>query len=88
MRISKTNLQYMLARYKASLKTLGQEADSLSLDCNFVYGGYKVVSIEEKGMETDILGSHRLSTREMYYALLLACLTLEAIIYKKKGQAR
>ena len=86
MRISKTNLLYMFARYIAGLKALSQEADSLSLDCNFMYGGYKVVSIKEKGMETDILGSHRLSTREMYYALLLACLTLENIIYKKKEQ--
>ncbi len=85
MRITNHNVKIMFQRYISALKALGQATDTLALDNYPLCGGYKLVSRDSRGAECDVLCSKRLSTREMYYALVIASQTLEAIIYKKEA---
>ena len=84
MRITSTDLKYMFERYTKALTSLGQDTENMRLDNYPLCGGYKIISRGMHGSELDVLSSNRLSTREMYYALLVASQTLEAIIYKKE----
>lgn len=83
MRITIKHLKAMFARYVHNLKIVGQETTGMRLDNYPLYGGYKIISTDGYGSENDIFGYQRLSTREMYYALMIASQTLENIINKR-----
>ena len=77
----------MFERYIRNLKQLGQSVESMRLDNYPLCGGYKIIKRYQYGSESDIFGSNRLSTREMYYALMIASQTLENIICTKDEAA-
>lgn len=83
IRLAKKQLHLMFGRYVSNLRLLGIDTSTYRLDNYPMYGGYKIVSVDSAGAECDIHSSNRLSTREMYYSLLITNQTLEKIIRNK-----